>query len=51
MIEHMDLNTYNGDAAHDMNVDFDLYMNTGEDAELFDYTDLDDYIDTLNDWD
>lgn len=51
MDEYENLGTYNGDAAHDMNVDFDCCMNTGEDAELFDETDLDGYIDNLNDWD
>lgn len=29
MNEYEDLDEYNGDAAHDMNVDFDRYMNTG----------------------
>ena len=38
MDEYEDLDAYNGDAAHDMNVDFDRYMNTGERAELFDET-------------
>lgn len=51
MDEYEDIDTYNGDAAHDMNVDFDRYMNTGDGAELFDETDLDEYIDNLNDWD
>lgn len=35
MDEYEDLDTYNGYTAHDMNVDFDRYMNTGENAELF----------------
>lgn len=51
MDEYEDLSTYNGDAVHDMNVDFDRYMNTGEGAELFNGTDFDEYIDNLNDWD
>jgi hypothetical protein len=51
MDEYEDLDIYNGDAVHDMNVNFDRYMNTGEGAELFDETDLDDYIDNLNYWD
>lgn len=51
MDEYEDLDAYNGDATHDMNVDFDRYMNTGERAELFDETDFDEYIDNLNDWD
>lgn len=51
MDEYEDLDAYNGDAVHDINVDFDSYMNTGERAELFDETDFDEYIDNLNDWD
>lgn len=51
MNEYENLDAYNGDTAHDMNVDFDCYMNTGEDAELFDETNIDDFIDKLNDWD
>lgn len=51
MDEYENLGTYNGDAAHDMDVDFDRYMNTDEGAELFYETDLDQFIDNLNDWD
>lgn len=51
MNEYEDLDAYNGDAAHDMNVDFDRYTNTGEGEELFNETDLDEYIDNLSDWD
>ncbi|MDE5811867.1 MAG: hypothetical protein K2H61_06150 [Muribaculaceae bacterium] len=45
------LETYNGDSEHDMWVDFDYNENTGELSDLFDETDLDPNIDTLNDWD
>lgn len=44
-----DLDTYNGDTIHDMYVDSDYEINTGELPELFDEADLDDYIDNLND--
>ena len=60
MDEYDDLDTYNGDAVHDMWVDFDHYVNglplchskenTGT-PEVFDESDMDDYIDNLNDWD
>ncbi|MCM1141547.1 MAG: hypothetical protein NC453_23495 [Muribaculum sp.] len=46
-----DLDTYNGDTIHDLYVDSDYEINTGELPEVFDETDLDDYIDNLNDWD
>ena len=45
-----DLDTYNGDAVHDMWVDFDSYENTGT-PEVFDEDNLDNFIDNLNDWD
>ena len=51
MDEYEDLDAYNGDAVHDINVDFDIYMNTGELSGIFDDTDLDQFIDNLNDWD
>ena len=38
------LGAYNGDADHDMNVYFDRPMNSGNDAEFFDETDLEGYI-------
>lgn len=44
------LDTYNGDAVHDMWVDFDHYENTGT-PEVFDEDNLDDFINNLNDWD
>lgn len=49
--EYENLEVYNGNAAHDMNVDFDYHMNTGELSEYFDDSDLDNYINNLNDWD
>lgn len=45
-----DLDTYNGDTAHDMWVDFDHYENTSN-PNVFGDTDLDEFIDKLNDWD
>ncbi|MDE5967720.1 MAG: hypothetical protein K2G64_01325 [Muribaculaceae bacterium] len=51
MSDFDDLETYNGDSEHDMWVDFDYNENTGELSDLFDETDLDPNIDTLNDWD
>lgn len=54
MDEYDDLDMYNGDTAHDMNVDFDYYMNTGRppfrgypyvnDDDAADFVDLDDDI-------
>lgn len=46
-----DLDIYNGDTIHDMYVDSDYEINTGELPEVFDEADLDKYIDNLNDWD
>lgn len=51
MDEYDDLGTYNGDTEHDMWVDFDYNENTGELSDIFDDTDLDQFIDNLNDWD
>lgn len=51
MEEYEDLGQYNGDPAHDMNVDFDHYNNTGELADLFDEDAMDDFISNLDDWD
>ena len=45
-----DLDFYNGDPEHDGWVDFDYNENTGELSDLFDETDLNQYIDNLNDW-
>ena len=46
-----DLETYNGDPVHDGWVDFDYNENTSELSDLFNETDLDQYIDNLNYWD
>ncbi len=51
MDENNDLDSYNGDPVHDGWVDFDYNENTGESSDLFDETDLDQYIDNPNDWD
>lgn len=51
MDEYDDLDTYNGEPVHDGWVDFDYYENTGELSGLFEETDLDQFIDNLNDWD
>ncbi len=42
MNEYDDMSQYNGDAEHNMWVDFTDYMNTGELADLFE-EDYDDY--------
>ncbi len=46
-----DLETYNADPVHDGQVDFDYNENTGELSDLFEETDIAQYIDNLNDWD
>ena len=51
MDEYEDLDAYNGDTEHDMWVDFDHNENTGELSGLFEDTDIDQFIDNLNDWD
>lgn len=50
MDEYVDLDTYNGNAVHDIWVDFDSSENTGT-PYVFDGSDLDEYIYKLNDWD
>ena len=50
MDEYEDLGDYNGDAVHDMWVDFDNYENTGT-PDVLDDDNLDEYIDNLDDWD
>lgn len=50
MDEYEDLYMYNGDTEHDMWVDFDNYENTGI-PDVFDEDNLDDFVDTLDDWD
>lgn len=41
----------NGDPVYDGWVDFDYNENTGELSGLFEDTDINQYIDNLNDWD
>lgn len=48
--EYEDFNIYNGEAVHDMLVDFDLYENTGA-SEIFDEADIDEFVNSLDDWD
>lgn len=48
MDEYEDLNTYNGDPVHDMWVDFDYNENTSELSGLIEDTDLNQYINNLN---
>lgn len=45
------LDMYNGDAVHDMRVDYDNNENTGELPYVEDETNLDKFINNLNDWD
>lgn len=49
MNELEDLGTYDGDTVHDMYVDYDYQINTGELGYVDE--DMDDYVDNLNDWD
>ncbi len=51
MNEYDDFDIYTGDAVHDMEVDFDYHINTGELPECFEDTDIETFIDNLNDWD
>ena len=51
MDEYEDLDAYDGDTEHDMWVDFDYNGNTGDLSGLFEDTDIDHFIDNLNDWD
>ena len=51
MTDYDDLDTYNGDPVHDGWVDFDFNKNTGELSCLFEDTDIETFIDNLNDWD
>ena len=50
MDELDDLGTYTGDTEHGMWVDFDHYENTGI-PDVFDEDNLNDFVDTLDDWD
>ncbi len=51
MYDYEDLDTYNGDPVHDMEVDYDFHINTGVLPAEFGDSDLDDFINNLNDWD
>lgn len=51
MDEYEDLGSYNDNSIHNMEVDYDYHINTGELPEYFEDTDLDTFIDNLNDWD
>ena len=51
MTDDDDLDTYNGDPVHDCWVDFDYNENTGELSGPIEDTDLDNYIENLNDCD
>ena len=44
------LGTYDGDAVHDMEVNYAYHINTGELANEFGGSDLDDFINNINDW-
>lgn len=50
MDELDDLSKYNGETEHDMWVDFTTHEYTGELREYFDDTDVDDFVDNLDDW-
>ncbi len=47
MDELDELSNYNGGTVHDMNVDYDYHINTGELDDLFDETNLDDFDDWI----
>lgn len=51
MDEYEDLDMYEGNPVHDINVDFDRHISTGELPEYFDEAVIDIFIDNLNDWD
>ena len=51
MDEFDDLDTYNGNTEHDMWVDFTTNQYTGELADIFNDSEVDDFIDNLDDWD
>ena len=44
-------NIYNENPVHDMEVDYDYHINTGELSNIYNDDNLDDYINNLNDWD
>ena len=49
--EFEDLSQYSGDTVHDMWVDYDYNMNTGELSDYCDGGNLDEYINSDDDWD
>lgn len=51
MDEYVDLDIYNGDPVHDSLVDSDYNENTGELPDCLDDTNIEIFIDNLNDWD
>lgn len=51
MDEYEDLDSYNSAPVHNRWGNFDYNENTGELSELFEETDLVQFIDNLNDWD
>ena len=51
MNEFYDLATYNGDTEHDLWVHFTTHEYTGELGNIFDDSDVDNFIDNLDDWD
>lgn len=51
MDEYDKLDIYNNDVVHDMEVDYDFHINTGELPDEFNDTDFYEYINNLNDWD
>lgn len=51
MTDYDELDTYDGDPVLDGWVDFDYNESTGELSDHFEDTDLDKFIDNLNDWD
>lgn len=51
MDEFDNIDNYNGDPVHDKESDYDYNINTGELPFNFGDTNLDDFINNLNDWD
>lgn len=51
MDELENLDSYNRTPEHDSWVDYDYHENTSELSDLFDDTNMDVFINNLNDWD
>jgi len=51
LMNYDDLDAYNGNTEHNSWVDFEYHESTGELSVLFDDTNIDGYINNLNDWD